>query len=113
MKTALAVALALGGTAVANADVPSLSNAPAVGFSYSGDQNTWHTVMLVSAVVAIVGLVQDDSTLVLLGAGGVILGAVESSQSRFRYGITRPGVDLVKTGPVSFGVRPYEAPALG
>jgi hypothetical protein len=107
MKRAAAMS-ALGCVCVAPAaaqSIPPISYQP-LSFNAAGSKQMWHTVMLVSAGVAILGLLQDDSTLVILGAAGVLLAFVESQPSSFRMNSARQGFDLAKTGPLSLGLNP-------
>ncbi|HLK16720.1 MAG TPA: hypothetical protein VKT78_18075 [Fimbriimonadaceae bacterium] len=70
-----------------------------------GDRATWGTLALVSGIVLIFGLVDDDPTLTILGGVGLLFSLYESGQFGFRYG-PQYGHDLVHTGPISFGVNP-------
>lgn len=99
-------ALAFGVVAPAGAQSIGLANTPALSFSRSADKGTWHTVMIVSAVVGVIGLLDGDSTLAVLGGAGVLLSVVESDQSRFQLRPFRHGLDLARTGPLSFGIDP-------
>jgi len=102
-RAAAATAVAFMAALPAGAQTAAPIGAPTLSFRSSGDRDTWHTVMLVSAVVAIVGVVDNDSTLTVLGGAGILLSLYESDRSRFRL---RPGVDLLKMGPMSIGVNP-------
>ena len=93
----------------ANISTPA-SQPFSMSLSGSADKGTWHTVMIISAVVGIIGLVDGDSTLTLIGAGGVLLSLFETGgSSSFRFQGFRHGFDLVHSGPLSFGVNPFGA----
>jgi hypothetical protein len=81
--------------------------APAFTLRRGTDRETWHTVMIVSAVFLFAGLVDDDNTLTALGGAGVILSLVEMDSTRFRYASVGRGMDLVRMGPISLGVNPF------
>ena len=75
------------------------------GYASSGQRDTWRTVALVSGIVLIFGLVDDDPTLTILGGVGVLFSLYESGQFGYRLQ-NRHGFDLVHSGPLSFGVTP-------
>lgn len=95
-------------TAVADAGRESIAplRLQPLSFGASGQREMWHTVMLVSAGVALVGLIDGDSTLTVIGVGGVVLSAVESGPSSFRSRNVRRGVEVLRSGPFSFGIDP-------
>lgn len=68
----------------------------------AGSGISMNTLMLVSAIVLIVGVIDDDRTLEVLGGVGVIIALLESNQ---KLGLqpVRPG--LLHVGPVSLGIR--------
>ncbi|HVT13148.1 MAG TPA: hypothetical protein VHE55_12865 [Fimbriimonadaceae bacterium] len=106
VKTFAMIALALAVVAPASAQSIGLANTPTLSFSRSADRDTWHTVMIVSAVVGIVGLLDGDGTLAVLGGAGVALSLIESDSSRFQLRPFRYGLNLAKAGPLSFGIDP-------
>ena len=104
-KAAATATVAFLATAPAWAQNSTSLSAPALSFS-SSQRDTWHTVMVVSAVVGVVGLLDGDTTLVILGGAGVLVSLVESDQMKFRLRPRSSGVDLLKMGPVSLGINP-------
>ena len=80
---------------------------PALGLAYQGRRDTWNTVLLISGIVFVVGLIQDDSTLAILGGAGVIVSLIQLNPSRFTGNSISHGLDLAKAGPVSFGFSPF------
>jgi len=83
------------------------ANLPSLGYAYSTRRDTWNTVLLVSGIVMVVGLVQSDSTLTILGGAGVIVSLVQLNSTRFRSHSFARGVDLVQAGPISLGFSPF------
>jgi hypothetical protein len=103
-RATAALALGLVMAAPASAQSAHRFDLQPLSFNRSGQTGMWHTVLLVSAAVAIVGVVQQDSTLILLGVAGVGLSLYESGGMSFQF---RPrGLDLAGVGPLSFGVTP-------
>ena len=80
---------------------------PALGLAYQSRRDTWNTVLLVSGIVFVVGLIQDNSTLAILGGAGVIVSLIQLNPSRFTGNSVAHGLDLAKAGPVSFGFSPF------
>jgi hypothetical protein len=106
MKKTMAIgALALVVVAPANAQSVA-PNTPTVSFQ-SSKKGMWQTVLLVSAIVGVVGVVQGDSTLIILGGAGVLLSLYQTNQMGFRPQPFRHGLDLMRSGPVSFGIQPF------
>ena len=95
--TALALAV-IGPAAAQNAAV----EVPKLNFQSS---NTWNTVLLVSAIVGVVGVVQGDSTLTILGAAGVIFALTQQNKSGFQFKPSQYGLGLAN-GPISFNLNP-------
>jgi hypothetical protein len=104
-KAAAAIGLALVASVPASAQSATPIAAPTLSFS-SSQRDTWHTVLIVSAIVGVVGIIQGDSTLTVLGGVGVLVSLVESEQMKFRFKPQSHGLDLLKMGPVSLGVNP-------
>lgn len=99
----LVAAGAFAVSVIGAAHAQSRTNLKPITLNFQSNQrNTWHTVLLISAAVGIVGVIQGDSTLTLLGGAGVVLSLYESE--RYRSGLR--GFDLVKTGPLSMGINP-------
>jgi hypothetical protein len=114
------MAMGLGGSTLASAQslepkLPvtltygsKLSTGPNFTFGYAQSRrDTWNTVLLVSGIVMIVGIVQDESTLILLGGAGVIVSLVQLNSNRFASHSIARGVDLVQAGPISLGFSPF------
>jgi hypothetical protein len=99
----LTLAFLITAPAMAQSTVPAA--APALSLQRS-QRGTWQTVLLVSAAVGIVGLLQGDTTLTLLGGAGVLLSLYETNRTGFRPQPFRHGIDLLSSGPVSFGIQP-------
>lgn len=74
----------------------------------SSRRDTWNTVLIVSAAVMVIGLVQEETTLTLLGGAGVLISLVQLNNSRYASQLFPGGMDLVRRGPVSFGIKPYD-----
>jgi hypothetical protein len=87
--------------------VPGMPVAPTFMLRRGSDRETWHTVMIVSAIFLFAGLVDDDNTLTALGGAGVILSLVEMDSTRFRYASVGRGMDLIRMGNVSVGMNPF------
>src|SRR5215469_2695529 len=80
---------------------------PELNFASYGDRQMWHVIMLVSAIVLVAGIVDQDSGLIIIGGVGLVISVVESGPPSFRYSPYHPGVDLAHEGGLSFGVYPY------
>ncbi|MHB8637115.1 MAG: hypothetical protein ACYC96_11660 [Fimbriimonadaceae bacterium] len=102
-KSCAVAALASVGSAPAQAQSIT-SGPPAQWFTYTGHSDTWNTVLLVSGLVGVVGLVNGDGTLVILGGAGVLLSLYETANTRFDFQGLRQGPRFLKYGQVSFGV---------
>jgi len=131
-KSTATIALGLVGCAVASAQSgrggyhlldPNVSLSPSIGTEMGNprldigsrsetmtfrrrDRDTWNTLLWISAAVAIVGLANDDAGLMLIGGIGVVYSLSQNNQLGLRYGPTHQGLDLVSTGPLSFGLAP-------
>ena len=104
---AAAVALAFGFTATASAQSSDLKLPVTLSYSASTQKDTWNTVLIVSGVVLVVGLITDESALTLLGGAGVIVSLVQSNKFGYAPQYSPHGIDLIQKGPVSFGVNPF------
>jgi hypothetical protein len=99
----LAAAGALALSIVAGANAQSSTSLKPIELNFQASQrNTWNTVMLISAAVGIVGVVQGDSTLTLLGGAGVVLSLYQMERNRYGF----RGFEFAKSGPVSMGINP-------
>ena len=105
-KFAGAMALALTLPAMSAAQSTSFSGAPNLTLRRSNSHETWHTVLIVSGVLFIIGLADDDSTLTILGGAGVLVALSESNGTAFAFRSPR-SFDLMKRGPVSLGLNPF------
>jgi hypothetical protein len=106
-RIAAVTALGIGVIAPASAQKAAHFDFKPLAFRSSGQRDMWHTVTLVSAGVALAGILTDDGPLTVLGAAGVIVSLVESDSTRFRYAPAFRGIDFVHSGPISFGVSPF------
>jgi len=108
---AIALTLGFGFSGRASAQDPNLRLHAKLSYG-STDRNTWNTVLLVSGAVLVVGLIQEESTLTILGGAGVLLSLFETNKTNFRSQYFPHGLDLYKTGPVSFGVSAFSSMGL-
>lgn len=106
MKLAVLV-VGLGTMAHARAQDATLPLPAQFSFSAPAKQDTWNTVLIVSAAVMVVGLIQEESTLTLLGGAGVLVSLVQSNKSGFRPNYTFRGIDFIKDHHVAFGINPF------
>lgn len=83
----------------------------AMPYAVQSRSNTWNTVMIVSGIVLVVGLITDESTLVILGGVGVIVSLVQMER-RFQLQYSPRGIDLFQKGPITFGLNPFSQPGL-
>jgi hypothetical protein len=75
------------------------------GLSYRGEQrDTMRTVLIISAVVFVVGLADDNATLAIIGGAGCIYSLAQSNQLGFRRSAFRNGLQFAGSGPVSLGL---------
>lgn len=100
-KTSAAFALAFAGVAPACAQTASLAGAPPLFFNSAARSTDNNTILLVSAGVLLIGLVDSNNTLIILGGAGVLYTVIGSGQNRYQYH------DLAKRGPLSFGLATY------
>ncbi len=114
-KAAAAAAFALVVAAPVYAQTPEATSAPSLAaphstgfYRSSGGSNT---LLVISAAVLIIGLIDDDTTLAVLGGAGVVLSLYDSGQMHYQLNSYGRGADLVKMGPASFGVSPFNAVA--
>lgn len=114
----VAGALALVGSCAAVADAPIAlipDKSPNLvgthyGLGYAGQQETWNTVLVISAIVGGVGLLTGQDTLLLLGGAGVLLSLVEMNSNHFHMQAAQRGFSFADVGPVSFGLTPMVHP---
>ena len=86
-------------------DVLSLNARAGLSLQGHGDHQMWNTVFIVSIVVGVIGIVDSDTSLIVLGAAGAVLSSMEMNQ-HFRFNLANRGLDLMHTGPLSFGLNP-------
>ena len=101
----LALTTALPSTAKAQSS--DLKLPVTLSYSASTQKDTWNTVLIVSGVVLVVGLITDESALTLLGGAGVIVSLVQSNKFGYAPQYSPHGINLLQKGPVSFGVNPF------
>ena|SRR5579862_4040710 len=102
-KAMASVVVGLGLTSFACSQQPTALDAAKFSFASSGDRQMWHTVLIVSAAVGIIGILDSDSTLTVIGGAGVLLSLYESESSHFAFHAFRPGGDFFRMGPMSLG----------
>src|SRR5271165_729197 len=56
-----------------------------LSYGGSSQRDTWRTLALVSGIVLIFGLVDDDPTLTILGGVGLLFSLYETGQFGYRY----------------------------
>ena len=104
---ALALTLPLALAASASAQNISPLNSPTLSYSRSTDRETWHNVMIISAVVLFAGLLSNDNTMTALGGAGVILSLVETNGNSFAFRAA-PALDFAHFGKFSLGVQAFD-----
>lgn len=104
LKTASTAMLAL--TMISASSAQNFEGA-SVSFQSGNQRSTWQTVMLISAIVGIVGVAQGDSTLTILGGAGVLLSLYQTERMRFQLQPFQGGVSMLRSGPVTFGMKPF------
>lgn len=109
-STIAALALSIGTGISSSAVASDLPFTIPTKLSYSSAANqksTWNTVLIVSAAVLVIGLIQEESTLALLGGAGVLVSLVQTNNLGFQAPSMPRGIDFYKSGPVSFGLSPF------
>ncbi|MBC8063994.1 MAG: hypothetical protein H7Y17_04135 [Chlorobia bacterium] len=104
---AAAVALGFGFSSMASAQSLDFKIPVKMSYGAATPSGTWNTVLIVSAAVMAVGLITGETTLTILGGAGVLVSLTQTNKSGFRPQYFARGLDLVQSGPVSFGVRPF------
>lgn len=102
--SAIALGVCMAGTA--NSQSQKFTLPTSLNYQ-SNSKQTWNTVLIVSAVVMAVGLIQDETTLTLLGGAGVIVSLVQLNKTGFAPSYATRGLDVMQSGPVSLGFRPF------
>ncbi len=69
-------------------------------------RETWRTLMIVFAAIGIIGIIDDDSALVVVGVAGLAVCFIESGP-HFAMDSTQRRLGLVNSGPFSFGLTPF------
>jgi len=106
-KLAALAAIPIGLCTAANAQsVPLAHTAPTnLAFAYGTSHETWHTVLLISGVVLLAGLINSDSGLIIIGGAGVLLAESETNGTAFRQSVH--SLDFAKLGRVSVVIDPF------
>lgn len=105
-KTLAALALGIGLSGMASAQNHDLKLTATLSYGQS-EKQTWNTVLLISAAVLVVGLIQNEDTLTLLGGAGVLVSLVQTSKYGYMPQAFPHGIDLVQKGPLSLGMNPF------
>ena len=105
-KAAAGMAFVAMATVPAMAQTPAMVGAPALSYNRAMRHDSNHTLLIVSAAVLVIGVIDSNSTLTILGAAGVFLSLSESGQM-YR---ARSGSDLLKYGNVSLGFNAKGSP---
>ena len=108
-KTAAATLPLLFATTAHAQQMPAPAIAPSAPvLTYtSGSHEMWHSVLLISGIFLLVGLVDNDSGLTILGGAGVLVALSETNGTAYRFVPAQHGVDLLQMGHVSLGVDPF------
>lgn len=104
--TSLVTVVTLGSIvgAASAQSLPARPLDPTLAFQ-SGHRDTWNTVLVVSSIVGVLGIVGGDGTLAVAGAAGVLLSLYELDQNRFRLATAPRGLEL-RSGNFVFGAQP-------
>jgi hypothetical protein len=107
-KLAALTALPLAFCATAHAQSADFTRLSHLSYntSYSTSHETWHTVLLISGVLLLAGLIDDSSGLIILGGAGVLIAESETNGTAFRQTMGH-GMEFAKLGKVSFGFNPF------
>lgn len=106
-RIAVALMLVLLVSAFAGAQSMNFPTSSNLSLRRSSSHETWHTVLIVGAVLLVIGIADDDSTLAILGGAGVLVALSETNGNAFQYRSVGRSFDLVKSGALSFGVNPF------
>lgn len=104
-KIAAAMALPLITSVAAQAHDNIVPGVPILSYSRSTDRETWRSVLLVSGILLIAGLVDDNGALILIGGAGVLVSLSHTNGSY--YTSVGRGLEFAKVGPVSMGFNPF------
>lgn len=106
--TTAAVAAGLCFSSMATAQSSKFSLPTSLSYSQSNSKQTWNTVLLVSGIALGVGLLTDEGTLTILGGAGVLVSLIQLNQNNsFTSNYFPRGMDMVRSGPMAFGVSPF------
>ena len=105
VKIAAVTALPLVVGATAHAQVADLRSAATLSYS-SASHETWHTVLLISGILLLAGLIDSDSGLIIIGGAGVLIAESETNGNAYRSSIGH-SLDFYHAGRLSFGVNPF------
>ena len=103
----IVLALGLGLSGISGAQSLPTQLPVRLTFASAPKQDTWNTVLIVSAAVMVVGLIQHESTLTLLGGAGVLVSLVQSHRSGFRPNYSLRGIDLITHRHLTLGISPF------
>ncbi|MEA2553420.1 MAG: hypothetical protein QOJ65_1596 [Fimbriimonadaceae bacterium] len=81
------------------------SNVPGLSLTSSNRRETMRTVMVISAILLLAGLLDDNGTLIAIGGAGLIISLLDTESNKYRQSYR--GLDLVTDGRFSLGVRPF------
>jgi len=104
---AATVGVGVGATATASAQEANFKIPTTLSYAQTR-RDTWNTVLIVSGAVMVVGLIQEETTLTLLGGAGVLISLVQLNNTRYRSELFPGGMDLVRKGAFSFGMKPFD-----
>ena len=97
-KVGAVAAVATAAMGAAQAQSSHFDRETNLSISYRHADSGGHTLLLVSGIVLLVGLIDGDSTLTALGGIGVLVYIVEYDNNTYRF---RP---LARDGNLTFGV---------
>jgi hypothetical protein len=103
-KLAAVTALPFLVSAAAEASSTDLPGLPMMGYSRSTDRETWRSVMLVSGILLVAGLVDDNGALILIGGAGLLV-SLSHTNGNYYSSVGR-SMDLARFGAISMGVNP-------
>lgn len=103
---ARAAALAIPLTVVASAQAQdtNLVSSPMLTYKAGSGVNN-RTLLIASAIILFVGLVDSNSALIIIGGVGVLVSTANTSS--YRYRLQNYHQDLASSGRFSFGIAPF------
>lgn len=100
-KSFAACAITFAIAAPACAQTASLTGAPPLTYNSMANGTNNNTILLVSGAVLLIGLVDDNSALTILGGVGVLYSVVGTGQNHYQFH------DVARKGPFSIGFTTY------